>query len=396
MRDSPNTIVVIERLETRMCLSAAPTGLTPAQVRHAYGFDQLAFTDVNNSVFHADGSGQTIAIVDAYGAPTIANDFKVFSRTFGLPTTDAYGKFALTTVALGKPRMNAGWALEQALDVEWAHAIAPSAHILLVQARSATTGNLLKAIDYARKQPGVVTVSLSWGGDESPFDRLYENYLLTPRGHVGGSGLRGGVTFVTASGDSGAPASWPAVSPNVVAVGGTTLKLDANGNWAGEVGWSGSGGGISIYQPVPTHSPDVALNADPATGYSVYTSRLGWRTVGGTSAAAPQWAALIALADQARNLKGLGSMGTQQTLQGIYSAPASDFHDITSGNNGFQAGPGYDLVTGRGTPIAQYLVPDLAGTSTSLSAQIAAQVAAHGGRSQRTLPLFNHDKLIAA
>ena len=365
-----------------MCLSAGPMGLTPAEVRHAYGFDQLAFTDWKNDVFEADGSGQTIAIVDAYRAPTVVNDFKVFSDTFGLPTTDAYGRFALTTVALGKPPVDAGWAFEQALDVEWAHAIAPRAHILLVQARSAEPEDLLDAIDYARKQRGVVAVSMSWGGDETPFDKLRDKYLTTPKRHIGGSGLRGGVTFVAASGDSGAPAAWPAVSPNVVAVGGSSLTLDANGNWAGEVGWEGSGGGISVYQSVATHSPDVAYNADPAMGYPVFSSSIGWQTVGGTSAAAPQWAALIALANQARNLKGLGSLTTQQTLQGIYSAPATDFHDITSGNNGFQAGPGYDLVTGLGTPVAQSLVPDLAAPSASA---VAAQVAAHGGRSLRAV-----------
>src|SRR5205085_7303624 len=128
------------------------------------------------------------------------------------------------------PPTDPGWALETSLDVEWAHAIAPRAHILVVEAASPSNDNLLNAIDYARRQKGVSAISLSWGGNESPFESYYDQYLTTPSGHIGGAGLRGGVTFVSSSGDSGAPASWPAVSPNVIAVGGTTLRLDGKGN----------------------------------------------------------------------------------------------------------------------------------------------------------------------
>ena len=213
----------IEPLESRQLLSLPP-GLSPHEIRHAYGLDQVAFSNGNHPI-HANGAGQTIAIVDAYDAPNINHDLRVFSKTFHLPIKDANGDFTLTkATTTPRPPVDPGWALEIYLDVEWAHAIAPRAHILLVEARSASTNDLLNAIDYARRQKGVSAISLSWGGNESPFEQYYDEYLTTPGGHMGGSNLRGGVTFVSSSGDSGAPASWPAVSPNVVAIGGTTLS----------------------------------------------------------------------------------------------------------------------------------------------------------------------------
>jgi subtilase family serine protease len=356
----------IEPLESRTHLSATVTGMTPAQIRHAYNIDRVQFSS-NGKTVTADGSGQTIAIVDAYTDPTIVQDLKTFDKTFNLSDTDASGNFVLSRATTRvPPRTDSGWALETSLDVEWAHAIAPKAHILLVSARSASTNDLLTAIDYARNQPGVVAVSMSWGGNESPFETFFDNYLTTPAGHVGGSGIRGGVTFVTSSGDNGAPAAWPAVSPNAIAVGGTSLTLDPKGNWQSESAWSGSGGGFSIFEPFTTAAPDVAYDADPKSGFAVYDSTphnglKGWTTVGGTSAGAPQWAALIALVDQDRALSGRGSLTSAQALAGLYNLPDSDFHDIVTGSNGFPAQTGFDLVTGRGTPIADKLVSGLAG-----------------------------------
>src|SRR5262249_10774703 len=164
-------------LGRRQLLAASPTGLTPQAIKHAYGIDQLLFTNGKHRV-HANGSGQTIAIVDAYDAPNIAHDLPVFDKTFHLPDTDANGDFVRTkATSIPRPRADSGWAQEISLDVEWAHAIAPRAHILLVEAGSASTGDLLNAIDYARRQSGVVAVSMSWGGDESPFETYYDDYL---------------------------------------------------------------------------------------------------------------------------------------------------------------------------------------------------------------------------
>jgi hypothetical protein len=190
------------------------------------------------------------------------------------------------------------------------------------------------------------------------------------------------VTFVASAGDSGASSSWPASSDEVVAVGGTTLNISSSGTYESETAWSDSGGGYSRVQLEPSYQssvnttgyrsiPDVAYDANPSTGFAVYTAtaqsgQTGWFEVGGTSAGAPQWAALFAIADQGRGLAGKGTLdGGTQTLPTLYSLPASDFHDITSGSNGYRASTGYDLVTGRGSPIANLVVSDLVASTTT-------------------------------
>jgi hypothetical protein len=353
-------------------LGPAPAGYSPAQIIHAYGIDQITFSGNTPG----DGSNQTIAIVDAYDDPTIANDLKAFDTQFGLsdPT------FTKVDQNGGQnfPTPDPGWAEEISLDVEWAHAIAPKAKILLVEATDNSFNNLGAAVSYAASQQGVVAVSMSWGGSEDPSETSLDSTFTTPTGHAG-------VTFVAASGDQGAPPGYPATSPNVLAAGGTTLNLDSNGNIISETGWSGSGGGISSVESLPPYqqnagisttltqygarlNPDVAYNADPNTGYPIYMSLLPgygpWFEIGGTSAAAPQWSALIAIADQGRAIAGKGSLdGPSETLPKLYSLPSSDFNDITSGNNGYPAGPGYDLVTGLGSPVANKLVADLVGAA---------------------------------
>jgi hypothetical protein len=370
----------------------APAVLTPVQVRHAYGFDQIRFQVGSQSIV-GDGRGQTIAIVNAYDNTRIFSDLDTFDRTFSINGAQTlyqqYGPASsfLTKVNVqgtpGADPTGGLWHLETALDVEWAHAMAPAARILLVQAKSNSYANLLNAVDYARKQPGVVAVSLSWGSSEFSSETYYDSYFTTPLGHLGGSNgrggpnLPGGVTFVAASGDGGAPGLWPAMSPWIVSVGGTTLSVDAAGNYLSELAWSGSGGGISRYEARPAYQssvnagtkrtlPDVSYNGDPATGVYVYSTMPlygkpgSWWQVGGTSAGSPQWAALVAIADQGRALAGRGSLdGFSQTLPALYYVSAGDFHDITKGSNGYSAGPGYDLVSGRGTPFASRIVADL-------------------------------------
>jgi hypothetical protein len=354
-------------------------GFTPQQLRQAYGFDQIWF---NNGTIRGDGSGQTIAIVDAYDNPNIASDLHVFDQTFGIPDPPSFLKVNQTG-GVAYPSADPGWGLEEALDVEWAHAIAPGATIMLVEANSASDTDLLAAVDYARNAPGVVAVSMSWGGSEFSGQVADDAHFQTPAGH-------GGVTFVASSGDSGAyyGVIWPSSSANVLSVGGTSLLLDSSGNWSNEIGWSGSGGGISTQVSQPGYqrgyvsqsttfrtNPDVAYDATPGTGVAVYDTQYfsyygegPWIEVGGTSAGAPQWTALIAIADQGRALQGLGSLdGPSQLLPRLYHLPG-DFHDITTGDNGdssyagsrfYPAGPGYDLVTGLGSPKANLLIPDL-------------------------------------
>jgi hypothetical protein len=368
--------------------TSGPTGYTPDEIRNAYGFDNVSFA---NGAIAGDGSGTTIAIVDAYDDPNIASDLHQFDAAFGLPDP------VLTKVnqngGTNLPAGNKGWAGEIALDVEWAHAIAPKAKILLVEANSDSLSNLTSAVDYARRASGVDVVSMSWGSNEFSAEKSYDSLFTTPSGH-------NGVTFLASSGDAGAPVGFPAISPNVVGVGGTSLSLNTAGNYSSESGWSGSGGGISAYESQPAYqqgvvtqsttrrtSPDVAYDADPNTGFAVYDSygnsaARSWEQVGGTSAASPQWAGLVAIADQGRALSGLGSLdGATQTLPKIYSMASSDFHDVTSGSSSgspnYTAKSGYDMVTGRGTPVANLVIRDLVGTSSSSTPTTQVQTATH-------------------
>ena len=345
----------------------------------------------------ADGSGETIAIIDAFRSPNIVADLQAFDAQFGIP--DLIGAaFTIVSQTGGSTNglaTDSSWNLETTLDVEIVHALAPGANILLVEANSNGAGDLQAAVKYARQQPGVVAISMSFGYGESSTDLTTNAIFTTPTGHQG-------ETFIAATGDSGQPAAYPAYSPNVLAVGGTTLSVDSLGNYLGETGWSlntpneaatnASGGGISTIESQPAYqngvvtqslsmrtAPDVAFDGDPNTGASIYdSSDYGtanpWIRVGGTSLSAPAWAALIAIADQARASIGLGSLdGATQTLPTLYAAPSSDFTDITAGNNGYSAGPGYDLVTGLGTPQAAALVHDLVGPF-----QVAASTPANG------------------
>src|SRR5438445_2530192 len=185
--------------------TSSPTGHTPSQIRHAYGFDQIVF----NGGISGDGSGTTVAIVDAFDDPKIANDLHQFDVAFGLPDP----VFTKVNQRGGStpPRADAGWASEIALDVEWAHAMAPGANILLVEADDNSYTNLLTAVDYAARQSGVVAVSMSWGSGEFFTETSLDFHFTTPSGH-------GGVTFVASSVDSGAPPGSPSVSPDVLAV----------------------------------------------------------------------------------------------------------------------------------------------------------------------------------
>jgi hypothetical protein len=363
-RNRPN----VERLEDRVVPVA---GFTPSQIRHAYGFDQI----VLSGGVVGDGSGQTIAIIAAYDQPNIAADLAAFDANFGLPAPPSFTKVN-ENGGTAYPPADGGWGLEISLDVEWAHAIAPGAKILLVEANSANWSDLITAVDFARNQPGVSVVSMSWGAGEWSGETYYDGYFTTPTGHTG-------VTFVAASGDNGSSggAESPAASPNVLAVGGTQLTTDTVGDYLSETAWSGSGGGISQFEAQPGYqkgivtqtaahraAPDVAFNASSASPFAVYDSfgYGGWLQVYGTSAGAPQWAALVALADQGRALLGKGTLdGATQLLPMLYQLPASDFHDVTSGNNGaYAAGVGYDLVTGRGAPYANRIVSGLVGPDT--------------------------------
>jgi subtilase family serine protease len=342
-----------------------PTFVVPWQLNQAYSLTNLTFTSGNQTV-KADGSGQTIAIVDAFHDPNLAWELAVYDTVFQLPAAN------LTQVNLAGKATDDGWAGEEVMDAELVHSIAPGAKIVVVEAASDSINDLLTAINTARNLPGVSVVSMSWGGSEWYGQTSLDGYFTTPAGHQG-------ETFVAATGDNSAwsGASWPASSANVVAVGGTSLYINpVNGTYSMETAWSGSGGGLSQVVPEPywqtsvqstgaRTTPDVSMDADPNTGFLIFgvtpsTGQYSWQQVAGTSASTQTMAALIAIADQGRTLAGKSSLdGASQTLPAIYSLPSSDFHDITFGSNGYRATPGYDLVTGRGSPVGSSFVRDL-------------------------------------
>jgi subtilase family serine protease len=354
------------RHESAANLSSPPTSaFTPTQIRHAYGFDKVA----------NQGAGQTIGIVDAYDDANAETDLAVFSKKFGLPAcSTANGCFLKVYQTSRKPAANANWAVEVSLDVQWAHAIAPQAKIVLVEASTNNLSDLLASVDVAVRH-GASAVSMSWTSGEISGERNLDNHFVSS-----------GVTFVAASGDTGFGVAYPAASPDVVAVGGTSLQLDSKGNYSSETAWSGSGGGQSIYEfeplmqaqfPIPDDSrgmrgtPDVAYNSNPGTGYAIYDSvgisgATGWFQVGGTSAAAPQWAALVVIANSMRAVQRKTNLTSANGA--LYTSAkgrqVNNFNAVVSGTNGScgqmcDAGAGFDYVTGLGTPQAAGLIQAL-------------------------------------
>jgi subtilase family serine protease len=341
------------------------SAFAPAQIRRAYGFDQIA----------NQGAGQIIGIVDAYDDPNAAADLAVFSKQFNLPAcTTANNCFREVYENSRRPAMNSNWSLEISLDVQWAHAIAPQATILLVETSSNSLSDLIAGVDLAVRH-GASVVSMSWMSGEFSGEASLDNHFLS-----------NGVTFFAASGDNGTGTAYPAASPNVIGVGGTSMQLNAQGNYGSETAWSGSGGGISRYEHEPTYQallglpvdaagargiPDVSYNGDPSTGYAVYDSiaingLTGWLQVGGTSAGTPQWAALMAITNSIRAAARKADLNA--TNAAIYSqarsSPNVAFHPITHGTNGkcgliCDAMNGYDYVTGVGTPQSNALISSL-------------------------------------
>lgn len=306
---------------------------------------------------------QAIAIVDAYDNPTALADFNVFSQQFGLPTepstdaTNANNKvFQVVYQDNIQPASDPGWAGEIALDIEWAHAMAPGAKIYLVEAQDASD-NLYAAVQQASALPNVREVSMSWGGGEWSGESGADSVFTSP-----------GVVYFAATGDSGAGTIYPSVSPNVVAVGGTSVVLDNSGNFLQELAWAGSGGGPSLYEPMPAFqqavqsvvggsrgAPDISGPADPYYGADVYSSYAfgGWAVIGGTSWATPTEAGIA-------NARGQFSPSTNAELTRVYqeySVPAtyvSLYRDITQGNTGYPATIGYDFATGIGSAVNLY------------------------------------------
>ena len=419
-----------------LAASTAVSTYTPAQIRAAYGLPALpallsasAIKSLSAAQAAQLGAGQTIYIVDAMHDPNVAAELSAFNAKFGLPTCTAKtltvgtalplaaapladGCTLITayntangTLSASAPPYDAGWATEIALDVQWAHATAPLARIVLIEAPDASLNSLLGAVKLANAMgPGVV--SMSFGSNEG-------SWTASVDGAFSGTGM----SYLAATGDSGVAVSWPAVSARVLAVGGTSLRYSGSGARS-EVSWSKTGGGMSAYTATPAYQSvatlpgavalarrsvaDVAFNADPSTGQFVAviakgSSVVNWVSAGGTSLSAPQWAGLVAVANALRTQAGKGVLGQPHAalynqIAAVPGSYAAVFADITSGSHGTCAActarAGYDQLTGLGTPNASALWTALSGASVTAPVVTPAPTPAPAPASKLQAPVI--------
>jgi subtilase family serine protease len=319
--------------------NTAPSGYGPADLQSAYRTSATA-----------GNASYTIAIVDAYGYASAEDDLAVYRSQFGLPAcTTANGcfkKYNQNGVQGSYPREDTGWAQETALDLDMASAMCPNCHIILVEATNNSLANLAAAVNKA-VQLGADAVSNSYGGSESGTGS-YENAYNHP-----------GIAITVSSGDNGYGVEFPAASPHVTAVGGTSLTRASNSRGWNETAWSGAGSGCSAVFAKPTWQndalcgrrtvADVSAVANPSTGVAVYgpstRKRSGWMVFGGTSVSAPLIAGVY------------GANGGAANYGGDPYGQVSALYDVTSGSNGSCSGTylctatgGYDGPTGLGTP----------------------------------------------
>jgi len=321
-------------------MAAAPTGYGPADIQSAYALAGLA------------SGGKTVAIVDAYNAPTAEADLGVYRSQFGLPAcTTANGCFKKVNQTGGTgslPRNDGGWAQEISLDLDMVSAACPDCKILLVEAKTSSFANLATAVNTAAKM-GAVAISNSYGGsDTTSYASSYDHP---------------GIAITASTGDNGYGVSAPASFPGVVAVGGTSLTKDSSARGWSEAAWNGAGSGCSTKNAKPSYqtsatacgmkaTADVSAVADPNTGVAVYDSYAyqgysGWMKFGGTSASSPIIASVYAL----------GTAATGSYPAAYTWAHAGQLNDVTTGSNGActttvwcSSGSGWDGPTGLGTP----------------------------------------------
>ncbi len=376
--------------------SSGPSGETPPSLACVY---QTASTlasgcpiinSPTSSEPDASGGSNVIAIVDAYDDPTAASDFQTFSQQFGLPYGDECGPnknaacFTKVYATGSQPKANCSWAQEESLDIEWSHAMAPYAQIILVEAASNSNSNLMQAVSVANNlvstcdglcsSGGTGEVSMSWGSSEFSTESTFDSYFTTH-----------GVTYFASSGDSGGQVIWPSASPNVVSAGGTTIGRDSSGSFTGETTWTDAGGGPSSYEAMPGYqqvisdintsgmrgTPDLSFDANPASGVSVYDSTscqglVGWLVFGGTSVAAPSLSGIVndAGAFDGGWDGGSNSSSVQSNLYSNYGTDtdfstdpttcsytsSTPFYDITTGSAGtYPATACWDFASGIGS-----------------------------------------------
>jgi kumamolisin len=329
----------------------------------------IAGCNPNTATNNPSGGSKSIAIVDAYDDPWAGPDLAYFSSQFGLPFTPEQLTVVYQTGTEPPIDATGGWELEESLDLEYSHAMAPNAHIYLVEANSNYYSDLLASVQIASNlihcgstttcpttATGKGEVSMSWGGGEFSTETSYDSYFTTP-----------GVVYFASSGD-GPGTIWPSTSPNVVAAGGTTLRHSpSTGNFIDERAWDSGGGGVSLYEKIPSYQssiasivgtyrgvPDVSFDANPITGVWVWDSNYfeedggGWFIVGGTSVSSPSLAGIV-------NRAGNFAASSNAELTTIYKnmAVTTDFNDITLGwcgpYGGYLAVTSWDPCTGVGS-----------------------------------------------
>ena len=332
--------------KTGATANATPSGFGPSDLRSAY---ELPSTTA--------GSGETVAIVDAYKDPNAAADLAVYRSEYGLSAcTVASGCLKIvsqTGSTTSLPAKNAGWATEESLDLDMVSSVCPNCDIILVEAKTASNANLGTAVNEAAKL-GADAISNSYGGSEASADTTDDTeYYDHP-----------GIAITASSGDGGYGVEYPAASPYVTAVGGTSLSTSSNSRGWTETAWSGAGAGCSAYEAKPSFQSsastgcakravaDVSAVADPDTGVAVYDSTAyegdsGWQVYGGTSVASPIIASVYALAGNTSSVDNASLAYTH----------TSSLHDVTSGSDGScsvsqlcTARTGWDGPTGYGTP----------------------------------------------
>jgi subtilase family serine protease len=392
--------------------SSTTTVYTPAQIRAAYGLPALTSGTASITTAQAAqlGAGQTIYLIDASTDSNVAAELASFDSKFGLPgcTVTPIAPTASLPLAPAPvtgcvfsvvysntngvmtataPAYNSGWATEIAIDVQWAHATAPYARIVLIEAPDASVTSLSAAVQLADLMgPGVV--SQSFGSAEGNWTSSFDAKFSVAN-----------MTYLAAAGDAGAEVEWPAVSSHVLAVSGTSLSYSGTGPRA-ETVWSGTGGGVSAYVSKPTYQAlsvpginasgyrgvsDVTFNADPNTGQYLAvmpqgSTSVSWYSAGGTSLATPQWAGIIAIANALRAQNSVAPMGgAQPALYGLATQStsyASNFLDVKSGSDGTcatcYAGVGYDLPSGLGSPNVTTLLSALNGQAPAIAPVVAA------------------------
>ncbi|MDD3224462.1 MAG: Ig-like domain-containing protein, partial [Clostridium sp.] len=342
---------------------------TPQQIQTAYDFNSAYSNNLN-------GKGVKIAIASYYSFNQ--SDINAFVNKFGISTSNS-----ISTINVdGTPESDANGSEETTMDIECALSSAPGSQVLLYNGANPDLSTQTDIFNKIVEDGQADVVSYSWGTDE----QNYTQAELTEMNNIFMAGTAKGMTFVVASGDYGSgTVDYPADDPYVTAVGGTTLKTDSSsGKISSETGWnldsngSGSGGGISTSFSIPSWQkglissnnsnrmiPDVSLNANPNTGYSIYYGK-SWYEAGGTSASAPEWAAIFALVDQSRKEKGIGNIGFANPI--LYSLKnTSAFNDVTSGDNGkYSCLTGYDMVTGIGSANVGQLVSALSNSISNI------------------------------